>query len=256
MKTKLTLGLIAAGLLTYGCAEGSSALKTEKDRLSYTVGSQIGQNLKRQKMDIDAKVIGEAIQDNISGTPRMTDQEMQEVIQAYQKQEMEKHEELAKKSKATSEAFLEANKKKEGVIVLPSGVQYKVLQDGKGKQPKTTDLVTVNYRGTLIDGTEFDSSYKRNEPATFGLNSVIKGWQEVLPMMKEGAKWEVTIPSDSAYGPRGRGGPVAIEPNSALVFEIELVSTKDNQAKAPDKKAVKKVAPKNEAVKKKADVPK
>ena len=130
----------------------------------------------------------------------------------------------AKKKQETGEAFLEKNKKKEGVVTLPSGLQYKVITEGKGKQPKSTDTVVAHYRGTLINGTEFDSSYKRNEPATFPVEGVIKGWQEALPLMKEGAKWQVYIPAELGYGPRGAGA--AIGPNEVLIFDIELLSVK------------------------------
>ena len=129
-----------------------------------------------------------------------------------------------KKNLEAGQAFLEANKKKEGVIALPSGLQYKVITEGKGKQPKSTDTVVAHYRGTLTNGTEFDSSYKRNEPATFPVAGVIKGWQEALPLMKEGAKWQVYIPAELGYGPRGAGA--IIGPNEVLIFDIELVSVK------------------------------
>ncbi len=129
-----------------------------------------------------------------------------------------------KKNLEAGQAFLEANKKKEGVVTLPSGLQYKIITEGKGKQPKSTDTVVAHYRGTLTNGTEFDSSYKRNEPATFPVAGVIKGWQEVLPLMKEGAKWQVYIPAELAYGPRGAGD--VIGPNEVLVFDIELLSVK------------------------------
>jgi FKBP-type peptidyl-prolyl cis-trans isomerase FklB len=131
-----------------------------------------------------------------------------------------------KKNLEAGQAFLEANKKKEGVVTLPSGLQYKVLTEGKGKQPKSSDSVIAHYRGTLINGTEFDSSYKRNEPATFPVQGVVKGWQEALPLMKEGAKWQIYIPADLAYGPRGAGQ--AIGPNETLIFDIELISVKDS----------------------------
>jgi FKBP-type peptidyl-prolyl cis-trans isomerase FklB len=146
---------------------------------------------------------------------------------------MEKQEALLKKNLEAGQAFLEANKKKEGVVTLPSGLQYKIITEGKGKQPKSTDTVVAHYRGTLTNGTEFDSSYKRNEPATFPVAGVIKGWQEVLPLMKEGAKWQVYIPAELAYGPRGAGD--VIGPNEVLVFDIELLSVK-SEAEGKDNK--------------------
>jgi FKBP-type peptidyl-prolyl cis-trans isomerase FklB len=159
---------------------------------------------------------------------------MQAAFQAQQKKDMEKQAAVAKKNLDAGQAFLEANKKKEGVVTLPSGLQYKVVTEGKGKQPKSTDTVVAHYRGTLINGTEFDSSYQRNEPATFPVGGVIKGWQEALPLMKEGAKWQVYIPSDLAYGPRGAGGDIG--PNEVLIFDIELLSVKEAAADAESKK--------------------
>jgi FKBP-type peptidyl-prolyl cis-trans isomerase FklB len=142
---------------------------------------------------------------------------------------------MGEKNKKEGEAFLAANKKKEGVITLPSGFQYKAIKEGTGKTPKATDTVTVNYRGTLIDGTEFDSSYKRGQPATFRVNGVIAGWTEALQLMKEGSKWELFIPANLAYGERGAGA--AIGPNAVLIFEVELISVKPAESgeKAPEK---------------------
>ena len=158
----------------------------------------------------------------------MTEQEMKETLAGLQKELMEKQAEraklLAEKNKKEGEAFLAANKTKEGVKTLPDGLQYKVIKEGTGKTPKADDTVVTNYRGTLIDGTEFDSSYKRGQPATFPVKGVIPGWTEALQLMKEGSKWELFIPSNLAYGERGAGN--AIGPNATLVFEIELISVK------------------------------
>ena len=144
--------------------------------------------------------------------------------QDLQKKEIERLKQLAEKNKKEGAEFLAANKAKEGVKTLPSGLQYKVLAEGNGTQPKPTDQVTVNYRGTFLDGTEFDSSYKRGEPVTFPVNGVIKAWSEALPLMKTGAKWQLFVPAELAYGEKGAGR--AISPNSTLIFEVELVGIK------------------------------
>jgi FKBP-type peptidyl-prolyl cis-trans isomerase FklB len=159
----------------------------------------------------------------------MTDQEITEVMTAFQKEIMAKQQEMQKKlgekNKAEGEAFLAENKKKEGVKTLPSGLQYKVIKAGAGKKPKATDTVTVQYRGSLVNGTEFDSSYKRGTPATFPVTGVIPGWTEVLQLMEVGAKWEVVIPSNLAYGERSAGAQIG--PNSTLIFEVELISVQE-----------------------------
>jgi FKBP-type peptidyl-prolyl cis-trans isomerase FklB len=204
---------------------------SEKDKLSYSLGYTQGSSMdgffKTQSIEVDKNVLIKAIKDGLTGAkPAMTEQEMKDTMSAFQKNIMVKREvamkEAAEKNKKAGEAYLEANKKKEGVVTLPSGLQYKVLKEGTGSVPKATDKVKVNYKGTLIDGTEFDSSYKRGEPAVFQADKVIAGWTEALQLMKEGSKLEVFIPSNLAYGERG-GGPV-IGPNSALIFEIELIS--------------------------------
>lgn len=227
MKIGFVFSLLALSLsLNAWGKEPVSGLKTDKQKFSYTAGYQIGQNLKRQNLDLDTKAFSQGTQDAISGKPaQLKPEEMQAAVQNQQKKDMEKQEALAKKNLEAGMAFLEANKKKEGVTTTPSGLQYKIVTAGKGKQPKSEDTVVAHYRGTLINGTEFDSSYQRNEPATFPVHGVIKGWQEVLPLMQEGAKWQVYIPSDLAYGPRGAGG--AIGPNEVLIFDIELLSVKE-----------------------------
>src|SRR3990172_6672394 len=227
MKTALLIGFITLSLSLSAFGKEPAGPKSDKQKFSYTVGFQIGQKLKLQNLDLDSKAFTQGAQDAISSAkPRLTTEEMQATVQSQQKKEMEKQELLMKKNLEAGQAFLEANKKKEGVIALPSGLQYKVITEGKGKQPKSTDTVIAHYRGTLTNGTEFDSSYKRNEPASFPVEGVIKGWQEALPLMKEGAKWQIFIPADLAYGPRGAGG--AIGPNEALVFDIELLSVKSD----------------------------
>ncbi len=200
-------------------------LKTHKDKVSYAIGMDMGNSLKRNSIDVDLEMLVKGMRDALSGGKAlMTDQEVRETLIAFQKEfqakQQEKMKALAEKNKKEGDAFLAENKKKEGVKTLPSGLQYKVVAEGKGASPKETDTVTVHYRGTLIDGTEFDSSYKRNEPATFPVNGVIKGWTEALQLMKEGAKWQLFIPANLAYGESGRPG---IPPNAVLIFDVELI---------------------------------
>jgi len=210
-------------------AEEKKALQTAKEKQSYSLGADIGGKLKAQPIEIDADALTQGLKDAFSkGKMQLTEQEMKETLSGLQKELMEKQAErtkvLAEKNKKEGEAFLAANKTKEGVKTLPSGLQYKVIKEGTGKTPKAEDTVVTNYRGTLIDGTEFDSSYKRGQPATFPVKGVIPGWTEALQLMKEGSKWELFIPSNLAYNERGAGN--AIGPNAALIFEIELISVK------------------------------
>lgn len=236
MKTRLLLGLVAVSLSLAAHGKEPAGFKTDKQKFGYTVGFQMGQNLKRQNLEVDAKTAAQGMQDALAGSKsKMTSEEMQATVQAYHKKEQEKIEAQAKKNLDAGKAFLEANKKKDGVVTLPSGLQYKVVTEGKGKQPTAADTVVAHYRGTLINGTEFDSSYLRNEPATFPVGGVIKGWQEALPLMKEGAKWQVYIPSDLAYGPRATGGTIG--PNEVLIFDIELLSVKSGTEGAENKAA-------------------
>ncbi|WP_372521579.1 FKBP-type peptidyl-prolyl cis-trans isomerase [Sulfuricaulis sp.] len=236
MKTGLLIGLITLSLSLSAFGKEPAGPKSDKQKFSYTVGFQLGQKLKLQNLDLDSKAFTQGAQDAISNSkPRLKPEEMQAAIKSQQKKEMEKQEALVKKNLEAGQAFLEANKKKEGVIALPSGLQYKVITEGQGKQPKSTDSVVAHYRGTLINGTEFDSSYKRNEPATFPVAGVIKGWQEVLPLMKEGAKWQVYIPAELGYGSHGAGA--VIGPNEVLIFDIELLSVKSEVEGKEDKES-------------------
>lgn len=235
MKNSVVFGLLALSLsLNAWGKEPASNLKTDKQKFSYTAGYQIGQNLKRQNLELDSKAFSQGAQDAITDAkPKLNPEQMQAAVQAQQKKDMEKQTAQAQKNLEAGQTFLEENKKKEGVKILPSGLQYKIITEGKGKQPTAEDTVVAHYRGTLVNGTEFDSSYKRNEPATFPVQGVIKGWQEALPLMKEGAKWQVFIPADLGYGPRGAGG--AIGPNEVLIFDIELLSVKNPESKEPTK---------------------
>lgn len=221
-------------------APAASPLKSLKERSSYAIGADIGHGLKEQKLDLDPALLARGIADSLAGNKSlMSDKEIHETMVELQKLVDAQHKEaqakiaeqtkkLGEKNKAEGTAFLAENKKREGVKTLASGLQYKVLKEGKGATPKPTDNVTTNYRGKFLDGTEFDSSYSRGEPAVFPVNRVIPGWTEALQLMKEGDKWQLFVPSDLAYGPRGFGND--IPPNATLVFEIELLKVQPGEA--------------------------
>jgi len=228
MKSRLVIIVCIALAASPAMSGEKKELKTQKDKMSYAIGLDMGNNLKKNELEVDPEVLARAIKDVMSdGKPLMTDQEAKDTLLALQKdlqaKQLEKNKVLGEKNKKEGEAFLAKNKKKEGVKTLPSGLQYKVITEGKGNSPKASDTVTVNYAGTLIDGTEFDSSFKRGQPATFPVGGVIKGWTEALQLMKEGSRWQLVIPADLAYGEQGRPG---IPPSSVLIFEVELVSIK------------------------------
>ena len=229
MKYLLTTLLSVAFLFSVCYADEKLDLKDQKDKESYSLGYQFGQNLKSQGVDINLDIYTSGIRDALGGKDSlMTQEEIRATIEELQKRVMAARQkelkEKAEKNLAENKAFLEENKKKEGIKTLPSGLQYKVLVEGSGKTPKSTDTVTVHYRGTLINGGEFDSSYKKGQPSTFQVNSVIRGWGEALQLMKGGSKWQLFIPPDLAYGERGAGGQ--IPPNCVLIFEVELISVK------------------------------
>jgi len=229
VKSQIIISGFAAILVL--CTASASAAKpnTDKEKFSYTLGFQLGQGFKRDKIDINPAILAQAINDVFDGkASQLTDEEMRDAMEiakskilAAQKAVGKERKAMGEEARKNSQAFLAANKKKEGVVTRDSGLQYKVLKTGKGKQPKATDSITAHYKGTLINGQEFDSSYRRGDPATFGVNQVVKGWQEVLPLMHEGDKWRVFIPSELAYGERGSGNTIG--PNEALIFEIELI---------------------------------
>jgi FKBP-type peptidyl-prolyl cis-trans isomerase FklB len=229
MKLKLIVILGILFLVSQVNAQENLVLKNQKDKISYIIGMDIGTNLKKQSIDIDSNILAKGVKDVLAGTkPLLTEQEIQETMVAFQKEMMAKQAEVAKKNKAEGEVFLTENKKKEGVKSLLSGLQYKVIKAGTGKKPKSTDTVTAHYRGTLINGTEFDSSYKRGQPATFPVSGgMIPGWTEALQLMEEGAKWQLFIPSNLAYGEQGAGRDIG--PNATLIFEIELVSIQEKK---------------------------
>jgi len=220
-----TGALLGAALLPLTALAADPALKTDVQQFSYAVGTQVVQNIVRQGVEVDAEAFRLAVEDVVAGRePRLTPEEMNTALEKQANAAQARAQERGVQALEAGRAYLEANKGKEGVMVLPSGIQYKVLQAGSGKSPTVEDTVAVHYAGRLIDGTEFDSSYKRSEPFTLKPSAVIKGWQEVLPLMRVGDKWTVWIPSELAYGPAGAGG--AIGPNEVLVFDIELLEIK------------------------------
>lgn len=229
-KSILALAIVAVSTVSFA----ADKLVSEEDKLSYAIGSDIGKNFKRQGISINPKVLQQGMQDSIEGKPSaMTEQEMKETVQNFQKKmmmkrmaDMQKQAELNKKQ---GEDFLAKNKSKPGVKTTQSGLQYKVLEKGTGASPKSDDMVTVEYTGRLINGTVFDSTDKTGKPVKFNVGGVIKGWTEALQMMKPGGKWEVYIPSDLAYGSRQAGGPIG--PNQTLIFEIKLLSVDKKDTK-------------------------
>ncbi len=224
--TGLTAVLILVLCSVFCRAEDGPKFKGEKEKESYSIGYQFGGSLKRQPVDLDLAVIIEGVRDAYEGKgAKLTAKEMEEFIAGLKKKawikQQKLYQELLAGNLKQGEAFLSENAKKEGVKTLPSGLQYKVLREGTGPSPKATDTVAVHYRGTLVDGTEFDNSYKRGEPSTVRLFGVIEGWTEVLQLMKTGAKWQIFVPARLGYGKRRHG---RIPPNSALIFELELLS--------------------------------
>jgi len=215
-----------------------TALTTTKQKASYAIGMNWGTGLHRQGIDVDSAALVQGMKDALAGGKTLlTEDEARAALMQLQKEMQEKQQAKATQegeaNKKEGDAFLAANKTKEGVVTLPSGLQYKILTPGTGPKPTASDSVVCNYKGTLINGTEFDSSYKRGEPATFPVTGVIKGWTEALQLMPVGSKWQLFIPPDLAYGPRGTpGGPIG--PNATLIFEVELVSIKDKNP-PPDK---------------------
>jgi FKBP-type peptidyl-prolyl cis-trans isomerase FklB len=212
------------------------ALTTRKQKFSYAlgmnIGSGLGANLKKQSVEVDSTLVSQGLKDAMSGgKTRLTEDEakavLKEVQTEVQKQQQEKAQQAAAANKTEGEAFLAANKSKDGVVTLPSGLQYKILTAGTGPKPTASDSVKCNYKGTLIDGKEFDSSYKRGQPATFAVGQVIKGWTEALQLMPVGSKWQLFVPSSLAYGERGAGAEIG--PGATLIFEVELLSIEEKK---------------------------
>jgi FKBP-type peptidyl-prolyl cis-trans isomerase FklB len=196
-----------------------------KDRISYIIGRDMASNLQKQGIGIEADPFMQGLKEVLEGkSSSLSQEEMQQAMMALQQEMGQKQNAQGAENKKAGEDFLAENKNKEGVHTLPSGLQYQVLKEGTGKSPSKSDTVTTHYHGTLIDGTVFDSSYERGQPATFPVNGVIAGWTEALQLMKEGAKWRLFIPADLAYGAQGAGD--VIGPNAALIFDVELLSVK------------------------------
>ncbi len=229
---------VALTLFVAGCqsnAEEKIKLENQTDKVSYSIGLDIGRSFKTQGIDINSAALTRGIKDGLAGgETMMTDAEIQACMEAFQNEMMAKMGgdnnpkagggSVADSNRIEGEAFLAENKTKEGVITLPSGLQYKIIKAGSGKSPKSTDTVITHYRGRLISGKVFDASYDRGEPISFAVNGVIAGWTEALQLMQEGAKWELFIPSDLAYGVRGAGPDIG--PNATLIFEVELITVK------------------------------
>jgi FKBP-type peptidyl-prolyl cis-trans isomerase FklB len=221
--------LFATSLVSIAFAADSKP-SSEKEKFSYTIGFQIGQGFKRDGLEIDTKSLSQAISDVMKNkAPQLSPDEMRSTMESAQKKLTATRKAKAGKAKAIGDKYLAENSKKDGIITRESGLQYKVISTGKGKQPKATDSITAHYKGTLISGKEFDSSYRRGEPATFNVGQVIAGWKEILPLMHEGDKWQVFIPSSLAYGERGQGATIG--PNETLVFDIELIKVNEPKAK-------------------------
>lgn len=221
-------------------------LKTENDKISYSIGFSMGSRFKMDELELNLEIFQEGIKDGFTGSKQLlNEEETQEIMMAMQQKmmakkraermrQMEEREKQSETNKEKGTKFLEENKAKEDVVTLKSGLQYQILKKGTGASPKATDTVKCHYKGTTIDGKEFDSSYKRGEPATFALNRVIKGWTEGLQLMKEGGKWRFFIPSELAYGERGSGPNIG--PNEVLIFEVELLGIEKPKTEKPEEK--------------------
>ena len=237
----VSTSLIASLALQSAIAADNSAKNlSENDKVSYSIGIDLGQSFQRQNIEINHDLFMKGMSDGKSGQETLlSKEEIYETLINLQdklaKQQNEAIKELAENNKAAGEAFLKDNKSKPGVKTRESGLQYRIIKEGKGQSPSATDVVTTHYRGKLIDGTEFDSSYSRNEPATFPVNNVIPGWTEALQLMKPGSKWELFVPASLAYGTQGIGPKIG--PNETLIFEVELISVKaPESAKKTSKK--------------------
>jgi FKBP-type peptidyl-prolyl cis-trans isomerase FklB len=232
---KLTLVAAALSLaVSTAYAANTTALATDVDKLSYSIGTDLGKNFKRQGIEINPAIMAKGLQDGMSGgTLLLTEDQMKEVLNKFQRELMTKRTaEFSKKAdenKAKGEDFLKDNKQKQGIVTLPSGLQYKIITEGKGEKPGKEDTVTVEYTGKLINGEVFDSSERTGKPATFKLSQVIPGWTEALQLMPVGSTWEVYVPANLAYGDKSVGGPIG--PNETLIFNIHLISVKKENSK-------------------------
>ena len=213
----------------------AAGFKTQKEKVSYAIGMEMGKGVKAQGLDLDPSVLAAGLRDALSGAkPQMSEEDLKQVLSSLQQEmrqkQMQAQEAAAMENKTKGDAFMADNAKKEGVVALPDGLQYKILTAGQGKKPAESDTVLCNYKGTFVDGSEFDSSAQAGKPVPFEVKNVIPGFKEVLQLMPVGSKWQVFVPSNLAYGERGAGG--VIGPNATLIFEIELVSIADSSAPA------------------------
>jgi FKBP-type peptidyl-prolyl cis-trans isomerase FklB len=227
MKRAIVLAVLAFSAAASAQEATTPAPSTEKEKLSYALGMNLAGQLKSQSVDVDPAAFAQGFRDAFTGAKTaMTAEEARAVMSAFQEQMRSKQTAMmaqtAEKNKKEGEAFLAANKAKEGVVALPSGLQYKIVKPGTGPKPTIDDTVVCHYKGTLIDGTEFDSSYRRNEPAKFPVKGVIRGWTEALQLMPVGSTWQLFVPSALAYGERGAGAQIG--PNATLIFEVQLIS--------------------------------
>lgn len=226
MKLHCLASLTLLAICGASVAQEKPDLQDPKQRASYSIGADIGTSFKRQGIEVDVRALAAGLADTLAGKPALSDADMKQALNTFKVEMMAKLEAQQKvageKNLKDGEAFLAANAKKDGVKVLKSGLQYKVLRTGAGKTPAATDKVRTHYHGTLIDGTVFDSSVDRGEPVTFAVNQVIPAWTEALQLMKEGDKWQLVVPSKLAYGEEGAGGQIG--PNATLIFDVELLS--------------------------------
>ena len=230
---QVAAAVVALAMSSAIVAMDSTPLTTETDKLSYSIGADLGKNFKKQGIEINPAAMTKGLQDGAAGSQLLlSEEQMKEVLNTFQKNLLAKRQaeftKTADANKAKGEAYLSQNKTKEGVVALASGLQYKIVQAGTGVKPSKDDTVTVDYTGKLIDGQVFDSSEKTGKPATFKVSQVIPGWTEALQLMPAGSTWEVYIPSALAYGPRSVGGPIG--PNETLVFKIHLISVQKTKA--------------------------
>ncbi len=227
LKTVTLCALLSVSCTGFASQAAKNGLNNEVDKLSYTFGANMGQSFKQQDVKINPKLVYKGLEDAMTGKDLlMTKEQMNAVLTQFQKDMIIKQEGKIQKdgadNKQKGEAFLANNKKQKDIVTTASGLQYKVIKEGKGKHPMATDEVTVEYTGKLIDGTVFDSTDKNGKPVSFNVSGVIQGWTEALKLMRPGAEWEVFVPSDLAYGSRGMGGPIG--PNETLIFNIHLIS--------------------------------
>ena len=227
----LALGLAVLTIVS-AAAQDASQLNTEKEKFSYALGVQMGDSFRKQALELDPGIFAKAFADSFSGAkPMLTEDEMHAILvtarEEYRKKQEALREEKAQAELKEGEQFLAENKKKDGVVTLPSGLQYKILKQGTGEKPEIDETVVCNYRSTLLDGTEFDSSARHSGPATFPVRGVIRGWTEALQLMPAGSKWQLFVPAHLAYGKEGAGS--AVPPNATLVFEVELLSIQKDE---------------------------